>query len=93
MISSSSHVRPFALMSFLVYDLVFPSIFVNSFTLVFEKDDGSSFATHCLAFCLDCFFRSMVCSTDLSFLSACVKKNCSSSVTSQEEVVISIGVV
>ena len=74
------------------YDVVFPSIFVNSFKLVF-KGKVSSFATHCFALCLDFSFRSMVCASDSSLLSACVKKNCISSATSEDEVVTSIGVV
>ena len=45
------------------YDVAFPSIFVNSFTLVFKASD-SSFAAHCFAFCRDCSFRSRVCSSD-----------------------------
>ena len=32
------------------YDVVFPSVFVKSFTLVF-KEGGSSFSTHCFEFC------------------------------------------
>ena len=71
---------------------MFPSIFGNSFTLVFKAGD-SSFAAHCFAFCRDCSFRSRVCSSDSLVSSACVKKNCSSSATSEEEVVTSIGVV
>ena len=65
---------------------------MNSFTLVFKAGD-SSFAAHCFAFCLDHSFRSRVCSSDSLPSSACVKKNCSSSATSEEEVVNSIGVV
>ena len=37
------------------YDVVFPSIFVNSVKLVFNEG-GSSFATCCFATCWDCFF-------------------------------------
>ena len=70
---------------------MFPSFFVNSFTLVFKADD-SSFAAHCFAFCLDCSFRSRVCSSDSSLSSVGVKK-IASSTTSEEEVVTSIGVV
>ena len=71
---------------------MFPSIIVNSSTLVF-KEDGSSFATHCFAFCLEFSFPSRVCSSDPSFLYACVTKNCSSSALSKEDVVTSMGVV
>ena len=88
----STRILAFAVIPFMENDIVFPSFFVNSFTLVF-KEDGSSFSTQCFAFCLDCSFRSRVCKSDSSFLSACVKKNCSSSATSEEEVVTSIGVV
>ena len=52
---------------------MFPLVFVNSITLVF-KEDGSSFATHCIAFCLDSSFQSRLCSSDLSLLSPCVNK-------------------
>ena len=69
-----------------------PSIFVNSLTIVF-KADGPSFATHCFAFCLDCSALPSVRSSDSSCLSDCVKENVSSSGTSEEEVVTSIGVV
>ena len=90
--SCSIHMLAFALIPFMEYDVVFPSTFVNSFTLVFKTGD-SSFAAHCFAFCLDCSFRSRVCSSDSLTLSACVKKNFSSSATSEVEVVIPIGVV
>ena len=62
------------------------------FTLVFQTGD-SSFAAHCFAIRLDRSFRSRVCSSDSLLSCACVKKNCSSSATSEEEVVTSIGVV
>ena len=71
---------------------MFPSIFVNSFTLDF-KAVGSSFAAHCFAFRLDCSFRSRVCSSDSSLLLACMKKHYSSSASYEEEVVTSIVVV
>ena len=71
---------------------MFPSIFVNSFTLVFKAGD-SSFAVQCFAFCRDCSFRSRVCSSDSLGSSACVKKNYSASATSEEEVVTSMGIV
>ena len=74
------------------YGVVFPSIFVNSLTLDFKTGD-SSFIAHCFAFCLNCSFRSRVCSTDSSLRSACEKKSCSSSATLEEEVVTSMGVV
>ena len=81
----SYRIRAFALITFLEYDVVLPSIFVNSFTFVF-KADGSSIAAHCFAICLDCCFRSKVGSSDSLFMSACVKKKCSTA-TSEEEVV------
>ena len=71
---------------------MFPWIFENSFADVFKMGD-SSCAAHCFAFCLDCSFCSRVRSPDLSLLCARVKKNCSSSATSEEDVVTSIGVV
>ena len=88
----STRILAFALLPFMEYDVVFPSIFVNSFTLVFKKS-GSSVTAHCFAFCLDFSFRSRVCPSDSLLSSACVKKNYSSSATSKEEVVTSIGVV
>ena len=90
--SYSTRIRAFALIPFIEYDVVFPSIFVNSVTLVF-KENVSSFATLCFAFCLDRSYCSRVYSSDSSSLPACVKKNCPSSATSEEEVVTSIGVV
>ena len=60
-----------ALIPLMEYDVVFPSIFENSFTLVFKTAD-SSFNAPWFAFCLDCFFRSMVCSSDSSLLSVCL---------------------
>ena len=45
----SARICAFALIPFIEYDVVFPSIFVNSFTLV-SKTDGSSFAAHCFVF-------------------------------------------
>ena len=71
------------------YDVVFPPNFVSSFTLVF-KPGGSSFASNCFVLFRDCFFRSRVWSSDSFSLSACVKKNCSSSATSEEVVVASM---
>ena len=83
----------FALIPFMEYDVVFPSIFVNSLTFVF-KTGGFSFTAQCFAFSFDCSFHSRgVCSSDSSLLSACVKKICSSSATSEEEVVTLICVV
>ena len=90
--SCSARILAFALIPFMEYDVVFPSIFVNSFTLVFKAGD-SSFAAHCFTFCRDCSFRSRVCSSESLPSSACVKKICSSSATSEEDVVTSIGVV
>ena len=89
--SCSTRILAFALFPFKEYDVVFPSIFVNSFTLLFKTGD-SSFAAHCLAFCLNCSFRWRVCSSDWLLLSACVKKICSPSAMSEEEDVTSIGV-
>ena len=90
--SCSTRIRAFALIPFMEYDVVFPSIFVSSFTLIF-KEDGSSISTHFLPFCRDYFIRSRVFSSDSSLLSACVTKNSSPSATSEEEMVTSIGVV
>ena len=74
------------------YDVVFPSIFVNSLILGFIED-GSSCATHSCAFFRDWSFLSSVCSSVSSSPSACAKKNCSSSATSEEDVVTSMFVV
>ena len=90
--SCSTRILAFALIPFMEYDVVFQSIFVNSFTLVFKTGD-SSFAPHCFAFCLDCSFCPRVCSSDSLLSSECVKKTCFSSATSEEEVVTSKGVV
>ena len=90
--SSSTPIRAFSLIPFIEYDVVFPSIFVTYFTLVF-KEGVSSFAAHCFAFCLDRTFHSRGCYSDSSLMSACVKKNFSSSATSEEDVVTSMGVV
>ena len=88
----STRILAFALIPFMEYDVVFPSIFVNSFTLVVKAGD-CSFAAHCVAFCCNCSYRSRVCSSESLPSSACVKKICSSSATSEEDVVTSIGVV
>ena len=88
--SCSTRILAFALIPSMEYDVVFPSIFLNSFTLVFKAGD-SSFAAHCFAFCRDCSFRSKVCSSDSLPSSACVKKIRFSSTTSEEELVTSIG--
>ena len=90
--SCSIGICAFALIPFLEYDVLFLSIFVIPFTLVF-KQDGSSFATHCSSFCLDCSSRSRVGCSDSSILCVSGKKNYSSSATSEEDVVTSIGVV
>ena len=87
-----TRIRAFALIPFMEHDLVFLSIFVNSFTLA-SKESGSSFATHCFTFCRDCSFPSRVLSSDSSLLSACVNKTCSSSVRSEEDVVTTTGIV
>ena len=58
--SCPTRIRAFALIPFIKYDVVFPSIYVNSFTLD-SKEGDSSFCTHCFAFCRDCSFRSRVC--------------------------------
>ena len=92
-ITCSTSIHAFVLIPFVEYDVVFPSIFVNSFTLVF-KEGGSSFATQCFAFCSVFFsFRSRVCSSDSPLLYGCMKKTCSSSATSEEDVVTSKGTV
>ena len=88
----STPILAFASIPFMEYDVVFPSIFVNSSTFVFKTGD-SSFAAHCFAFCLDRSFRSRVRSYGSLESSACVKKTCSSSATSEEEVILSIRVV
>ena len=88
--SCSTRILAFAFIPFMEYDVVFPSIFVKSFTRVFKTGD-SSFAAHCFAFGLDCSFRSRVCSSDSLLSSACMMKHCSSSASSEEEVVTSIG--
>ena len=85
--SCSTRFLAFALFPFMEYDVVFPSIFVNFLTLVFKTGDSS------FAFYLDCSLRSRVCSSDSLVSLTCVKKNCSSTATSEEEVVRSRGVV
>ena len=90
--SCSTRIRAFALIPFMEYDVVFPSVFVNSFTPVL-KEDGHSFAIHCFELFLDCSFPSRVCCADSSLSSACMLKISSSSATSKEEVVTWIGVV
>ena len=69
--SCSTCICAFALIPFMEYDVVFPSIFLNSFKLVF-REGGSSFAIHRFAFSQDCSFRSKVCSSNSVSLSACV---------------------
>ena len=88
----STRICAFALIELMENDVVFPSIFVIFFTLVF-KEGGSTFATHCPAFCRDCSFRLRVSYSDSSLLSACLKNNCSSTATTVEDVVTSIGFV
>ena len=73
---------------FMECGVVIPSIFVYSIRLVFNEG-CSSFASRCLASCGDCSFRFRVCSSDSFILSVCVKKNCSSSLTSEEDVITS----
>ena len=90
--SCSTRILAFALIPLMEYDVVLPSIFVNSFTLIFTAGDPS-LAAHWFAFCRDCSFRSRVCCSDSLASSACVKITCSSSATSEEDVVTSIGVV
>ena len=90
--SCYSRICAFALIPFMDYDVVFPTVFLNYFTLDF-KESGYSFAAHCFALCRDCCFRSNVCSSDSSLSSACVKKTCSSLATSEEDVVTSLGIV
>ena len=90
--SCSTRILAFALIPLIEYDVVLPSTFVNSFTLVFKAGD-SSFAANRFAFCRDCSFRLRVCSSDSSPSSVWVKKIYSSSAISEEDVVTSIGVV
>ena len=91
-ISCSSRIRAFAQIPFMEHDVVFPAIIVRFSNLVLS-DGGSSFATHFFVFCRECSFCSSVSSPDSFSLSAWVKKNCSSSVTSDEAVVTWMGVV
>ena len=85
------HIRAFALIPFMEYVVLFPSIFVDSLVLGFIED-GFSFATQAVAFLGDCSFHSKVCTSVSSLPSACVKKNCSSSATSEDDFVTSMGV-
>ena len=88
----SNCIHAFALIPFMENDVVFSSIFVNSLVLGFFED-GSSFATHSVAFYRDFTFCSRVCDWVLFSPSAFVKKNCSSSATSEEDVVTSMHVI
>ena len=91
--SCSLRFRAFALIQIIEFDVVFPSIFVKSLILDFIED-GSSCATHSFVFFYrNCSFSWKVCPSVLSSPSACVKKNCSSSATTEEDVVNSMGVV
>ena len=90
--SSSTHICAFGLIPLMEYDVVFPLIFVKSLILGIIED-GSWFTTHSVAFFRDWFVRWRICSSVLSLPYACVKRNCSSSATSEENVVASMGVV
>ena len=90
--SCSTRILAFALIPWREYAVVFPSIFVNSFILGCIED-GSWLATHSTAFCRVCSFLCKICSSVSCWLSVWVKKNCSSSATSEEDVVTSISVV
>ena len=76
------------------YDVVFPSTFVKSLILGFIEDD-SSFATHFVfvTFFRDLSLRWWICSSVSSSPSSGVKRNCSSSATSEEVFVTSMGFV
>ena len=63
------------------------------FFYIWLHSDGSSCATHYVAFLRDCSFHARVCYLVFSSPSACAKKKCSSSATSEEDVVTSMGVV
>ena len=89
--SCFSRIRAFALIPWMEYDVVFPSIFVNFFIPGFVED-CSWFTTHSAAFLWDCSFRCRICSSVSSGPSACVKKICSSSATSEEDVDTFMGV-
>ena len=79
--SCSTHIRAFALIPCMEYDVVFPSMFVKSFVLSFIED-CSSCATHSAAFFRNCSFLARGCFAVSSSTSACLKKNCSSSAIS-----------
>ena len=74
------------------YDVMFPSFFVNSLILGFFEDVFLC-AIYSVAFSRGCISLSRVCSSVSVFPFACVTKKCSSSATSEEEVVTSKGVV
>ena len=87
--SCSTRFREFALIPFAKYKVVFLSTFVICLLLVFGED-GSSFSTCSSAACRDFSLFSKICSYDSVSLSAWLKRNCSSSETSEEDLVISI---
>ena len=58
-----------------------------------SSEDGSSFATHSVAFFIGCVLRSKVYSLVSSSSNVCKMKNCASSATSEEDVVFSMEVV
>ena len=74
------------------YDVLFPSILVISLLLGLIAD-GSLFATLSVALPWDCSFPSRVFSSIPFSLSAWLKNNCFSSLTSEDVVVTSMGVV
>ena len=90
--SCSTRILAFALIPWREYDVLFPSIFVNSFILGFIAG-VSWLTTHTAAFLRDCFFPCRIWSSVSSRSSVGVKRNFSSSATSEEDVVTSLGVI
>ena len=89
--SCSTGMRAFALFSLMEYDVLFPSISVNSLITVFIET-SSLFTIISAALLRERSFLSGVWFLVSVPTSACVMKNCSSSPTSEEGVVNSIGV-
>ena len=81
-----------ALIPLMEVDVLIPSIFVKSLIFGFVED-GSSFATLPVAFLENVFFRLKTCCLVSFSPSVRMKKNSSSSVTSERDVFTSIGVV
>ena len=90
--SCSVRIRAFAIIPFMEYDVGFPSILVNSLILGL-LEDGTLITTQSVALPEIALFFLRICSSVPSSPSVCVKKNCSSSPTTQEDVVNSMGVV